>query len=321
MLTNETNETNKDRYVYKHSPHGWAWEVFDKHEALHWLPEEVPMADDIRNFQKQPDDFLKQAMLFFVQADVEVGNTYIDTYLPNYSDLARQSMLLSFANRESIHVKGYAHLVDTLALGDDTYSAFLDDPALLALHRAFALWRERSMSGSEEDRFGGMCANTLMGEGVMLFGLFAMLLNYQRFNKYNGMCTIVAWSIRDEDMHVYGITKLMKTDERFRELSDSTKRRIYKEVYDLFMPLIKQFVKNCFAMAKPEGITEQEVCQFVEFQAQRRSRQANVQDDEISVKNPFPWFDQIIGGVEHSNFFERRATEYSKGNLNGEYAY
>jgi hypothetical protein len=41
-----------------------------------------------------------------------------------------------------------------------------------------------------------MVATSLLGEGVMLFGQFAMLLNFQRFNLFNGMCTIVAWSIK-----------------------------------------------------------------------------------------------------------------------------
>lgn len=311
--------TNKDLYVYKHSPNQWAMELFDLHENLHWLPEEVPLQDDIRNWSEQPEEFLRHIMLFFVQADVEVGNTYIDEYIPHYKDLPIRMMLTSFAARESIHVKAYAHLVDTLNLGDGTYSAFLDDEVLYKLHKRMDFYRENAEGIT--GRYRGMVANTLLGEGVMLFGQFAMLLNYQRHNRFSGMGTLVAWSIRDEDLHVQGIAKLMKVDPQFSALPLRVKQQIYREVYDDLMPLIKTFARNCFNHGKPEGITIEEVEQFLEFQAQRRARQANIQEDEISVVNPFLWFDQLIGGVEHSNFFERRATEYSKNNLVGEYTY
>jgi ribonucleoside-diphosphate reductase beta chain len=37
-------------------------------------------------------------------------------------------------------------------------------------------------------------------------------------------------------------------------------------------------------------------------------------------KNPLPWLDHILNGVEHANFFENRATEYAKGALTGSWA-
>ena len=32
-------------------------------------------------------------------------------------------------------------------------------------------------------------------------------------------------------------------------------------------------------------------------------------------KNPIPWFNEMISGREHSNFFERRGTAYAKGTI------
>jgi ribonucleoside-diphosphate reductase beta chain len=34
-------------------------------------------------------------------------------------------------------------------------------------------------------------------------------------------------------------------------------------------------------------------------------------------KNPLPWLDEILNGVEHANFFENRATEYSRAATRG----
>ena len=34
-------------------------------------------------------------------------------------------------------------------------------------------------------------------------------------------------------------------------------------------------------------------------------------------KNPLTWLDTMLNGVEHMNFFEGRATEYSKASTQG----
>ena len=34
-------------------------------------------------------------------------------------------------------------------------------------------------------------------------------------------------------------------------------------------------------------------------------------------KNPLPWLDEMLNAVEHTNFFENRATEYSKASTSG----
>ncbi|MEK7996493.1 MAG: ribonucleotide-diphosphate reductase subunit beta, partial [Planctomycetota bacterium] len=35
------------------------------------------------------------------------------------------------------------------------------------------------------------------------------------------------------------------------------------------------------------------------------------------AKNPLPWMDQMLGAIEHTNFFENRSTEYSKASTRG----
>jgi ribonucleoside-diphosphate reductase beta chain len=35
--------------------------------------------------------------------------------------------------------------------------------------------------------------------------------------------------------------------------------------------------------------------------------------------NPLPWLQSMLSGVEHANFFEARATEYSKAATRGQW--
>lgn len=315
---------NKDQFIPEHSPHQWAAEITDKHIENRWIPEEVPMGDDIRNWKQDTDESrnrIKDIMLFFTQADVEVENTYIDEYIPHYKgDLAIKSMLTEFAAGENIHVKAYKFLVKTLGIDDSILSAWLDDPNLVKIHDVL---NKYSMTAGVASRFKRMVATSLLGEGTMLFGMFAQLLNYQRHNKYNGMCTIVAWSIRDEDMHVSAIARLIKTDAAFAEYDQQTKWHWFQEVYHELFPLVVNFAMKCFGEQDEfMGISRKEMRNFLVYQAARRVRQANIKDDYLQdMVNPFPWFDQIVGGIEDANFFERRRTAYSKNNLVGEVVY
>ena len=173
----------------------------------------------------------------------------------------------------------------------------------------------------DKARFQAFVATTLFGEGVMLFGQFAMLMNFKRNNMFKGQATIVQWSVRDEDMHVQLLCKLAK--QHFKHIDQATQRDYYYEVASVLMPLILGFVDYCYSAGTPEGLSQEVVYKFLGYQATRRARQAGIldSDKEFSRISPLPWFDQMIGGTEFTNFFERRATAYSKGNLVGVWDY
>lgn len=325
----QLSEEDKVRFVYKDSAaqDDWAYELWEKHEELHWLPKEVPMKDDVTDWANhlttEDKNFITSVLGFFVQADIEVHDTYIHDYLPHYNTLGVKTMLTGFSAREPVHVMGYAYGIETLLQGSAqraVFEKFLNNENLMKLHNALDKYRGEA---DAESRYKHMIATTLFGEGVMLFGQFAMLLNYARNGRLRGLGQIVSWSIRDEDTHVYGVTQLMKRDGRFAGLD---KVHLFEEVSQEIKPLLVQFVKDCFEgygsdTCITQRITLEETLQFLEYQIQRRARQAHITDAPITVQNPFEWFDVMVGGVEHGNFFEVRTTEYAKGNVVGEYDY
>ena len=70
--------------VYKPFHYPWAYDAWLQQQRIHWLPEEVPLADDVKDWQKILTDkernLLTQIFRFFVQADVEVNNCYMGHY-------------------------------------------------------------------------------------------------------------------------------------------------------------------------------------------------------------------------------------------------
>ena len=70
--------------VYKPFRYPWAYDAWLTQQRVHWLPEEVPLADDVKDWQRNlttgERNLLTQIFRFFTQADVEVNNCYMKHY-------------------------------------------------------------------------------------------------------------------------------------------------------------------------------------------------------------------------------------------------
>ena len=72
-----------------------------------------------------------------------------------------------------------------------------------------------------------------------------------------------------------------------------------------------------FGVSDIEGLTPADVKRYIRFIGDRRLTQLGLQPMYQIGDNPLPWMDEILNGVEHTNFFENRVTEYSKASTTG----
>ncbi len=151
-----------------------------------------------------------------------------------------------------------------------------------------------------------------------MFASFAMLLNFQRFGKMRGMGQIIAWSARDETLHTESIIRLYKTflSENPEVDHEFLKRDLYK-ICDTIVGLEDNFITLAFGVGGIEGLTAEDVKLYIRYIADRRLVQLGLEPMYRIAKNPLPWMDEILNGVEHTNFFENRVTEYSKAATTG----
>ena len=115
--------------VYKPFRYPWCYDAWLTQQRIHWLPEEVPLGDDVRDWQKnlsQPEkNLLTQIFRFFTQADVEVNNCYLRHYTTVFKPTEVLMMMTAFAAMETVHVAAYSHLLDTIGMPESEYSAFM----------------------------------------------------------------------------------------------------------------------------------------------------------------------------------------------------
>lgn len=304
--------------IYKPFRYEWAYKAWETQQKIHWLPEEVPLADDVKDWRTklspQERNLLSQIFRFFTQADVEVNNCYMKHYSRIFQPTEINMMLAAFSNMETIHVAAYSLLLDTIGMDEVEYQAFLEYQEMAD---KFDYMQQFNVNDKRE------IAKTLAAfgaftEGMALFASFVILLNFTRYNKMKGMGQIVSWSVRDESLHCENIIKLFRTfiQENPEIWDDELKTAIY-DIARKSVDLEDKFIDLAFEQGGIEGLEPGEVKQYIRYIADRRLIELGMKSNFHVRKNPLPWVDYLISGVEHTNFFENRPTAYSKSSTQG----
>ena len=215
---------------------------------------------------------------------------------------------------ETIHIAAYSHLMDTIGMPEVEYEAFLQIKEMRDKYDYMQQFNTKSKVNIAKTLaiFGGFT------EGLQLFASFAILLNFPRFNKMKGMGQIVTWSARDESLHTESIIKLYNTF--IDENPDVDIEELQRDLYIACNTMIEHedaFIDRAFELGNVEGLRSEEVKQYIRYIANIRLNQLKLQPIYKIAENPLPWMDEMLNAVEHTNFFENRATEYSKASTQG----
>ena len=302
---------------YKPFEYPWAFEFWKRQQQLHWLPEEVPLGEDCRDWAQKLSDhernLLTQIFRFFTQADVEVQDCYHEKYGRIFKPTEIKMMLAAFSNMETVHIAAYSHLLDTIGMPESEYGAFLEYSEMKDKHdylQGFGVDSDEDIAKTLA-MFGGFT------EGLQLFASFAMLMNFPRFNKMKGMGQIVSWSVRDESLHCEGIIKLFHTFVRERDCYTPQVKREIRDMCHHTVGLEDNFIDLAFEMGPVNGMSPDEIKRYIRYIADWRLGQLGLKPMFMIKDHPLPWLAPLLNGVEHANFFEQRATEYSKAATRG----
>ena len=311
----------EESQTYKPFLYPWAVELTKKHEEIHWVEDEAELSEDVQDWKTKlssdEKDFIINVLRLFTQSDVQVGSNYHEFLIPKMKNNEIRNMLASFAAREGVHQRAYALLNDTLGLPEEEFHKFLEYKEMADKLDFMANNNITSLQG-----LALALAQSVFNEGMSLFASFVMLLNFQRFGKMKGMGTIVEWSIRDESLHVQGNAKLFRTlcEEHPRIVNDEIKSKIYQMAKDAVM-LEDKFIRLSFKNNEVQGLSEEDVKQYIRHIADRRLLQLGMKAKYKAKDNPLPWLDWVLNGASHDNFFEKRVTEYSVVGMEGDWGW
>src|SRR6201986_786337 len=252
----------------------WAYEFWKRQQQTHWMGEEVPLGNDIKDWTSDRMTDAERALLtqifrFFTQSDVEVGDNYLKRYIPIFQPLEVQMMMAAFTNMETVHIDAYALILKTLGMPQTEFEAFRDYSEL----RAKADYMHSFGVGTVSDVARTLAMFGAFTEGMSLFASFAMLMNFPRFNKMNGMGQIVSWSVRDESLHCEGITKLYHA---WAQETGCVTKQVRDDIRDVAHNMVKLeggFVDLAFSLGDVQGMTADYIKSYVHYIADWRLTQ------------------------------------------------
>ncbi len=314
-----SNLLKSESKIFKPFKYPWCFEAYKTHEKMHWLPDEIPLADDVKDYNMDSargQKFIEEVMKLFTTNDIAAGQGY-DVLLRVFKPTEVQMMLRSFVARENIHIEAYSLFTETLGFSDDIYAEFLDIPQMniktefldKAKVKKYEDYKQMGMTDVEVDKqFRRAVARMLAVyggglEGISLMAQFAMLLNFQFQNKYKGLCQIVDWSIKDEAQHQEHNSHLFR--EFVAENPDIFDDELKYDIYQAIREVVAQEEVLIDYLNPPH--MENEICKmYVRYCADNALKLLGMKPNYNECKeNPLPYMDEVTSGVSLVNFFEQ----------------
>mgnify|MGYP003327449752 FL=1 len=312
------------RVVYRPFLYPQAFEYFSKQAMAHWVPTEVSMASDIRDYNEVLSRAEKSVVIkilrLFTTIEIDAEEYWSGHVAKWFPHPEIQQMAALNGGMEAIHIWGYDYLSQSLDLPLSEYEAFLKDPAMKAKKQR--LGDVLSKTETLQDKALSLAVFSAFTEGVSLFSSFAILMSFSRFGKLKGVANIVSWSVRDESLHSEAGCWLFKKliEENPSLMNDKLKQDILEAARHT-VELEDDYIDSVFADGEIEGLSSKDLKAYIRFRANTKLEDLGLRRnwrnlDMQAVKRITGWFDIMVSGGEHADFFALRSTAYSKGHVN-----
>jgi ribonucleoside-diphosphate reductase beta chain len=307
----------------------WARKHYKDGIANNWVPEEIPMQDDVEQWKsgyaltENERRMVLWNLGFFSTAESLTANNIVLAIYNNVTNPECRQYLLRQAFEEAVHVDTFVYACDTLGLDpNEIYNMYMDIPSIKRkddfvveltkniMQPGFTTETQEDIRNFLRDLIGFY----VIMEGIFFYAGFAMMLGLRRRNKMTGTGQQFEYILRDESVHLAFGNDLIHAIRRENpgvwtpEFEDEIKDLIYEAVL-----LEKDYVYD----ACPNGIvgvTPETFCQYVEYIADKRLDRLGM-DKLYYSTNPFPWLSQSMDLPKEKNFFETRVTEYQVSSL------
>ena len=302
------------------------YEIAETHRKMNWTIEEVrKLGQDVKDWKTLDADekaVYQFLLLYFTQADVDVAGSYFENLSKWYTQPELRFWLAQVIQREATHVQSYAMLPDQFGISKTDYCDMLDVDAVFD-QREFMI--AQAETDSFEDRVLTLTKH-ICGEGIGIYGIFLMLINGQRFGVMTCLGQeVVAWSARDENQHVDGLTWLLN-----KELSENACEvtpELIEKIKLMFVNSVNRGValaKCAYSKGSLRDLSIEQIEVFLKQLANARIKSLNIGIDSVFpdvTDEILPQVGLLFAKSSLVNFFEASNTNYSVGSLTGDWVY
>ncbi|WP_048602642.1 ribonucleotide-diphosphate reductase subunit beta [Rubeoparvulum massiliense] len=307
-----------------HIKYEWAYKMYRAMMNNFWIPEEIPLAQDAKDYQTKLSTGEKRAyhkiLSFLIFLDsIQTNN------LPNINDYITApevNLCLSVhAFQEAVHSQSYGYILESVVtpeIREQIYQEWRDDPHLLKRNRFITdLYEAFLANPTEKQLIKTMMANYIL-EGIYFYSGFSFFFALARMEKMMGTATEIKYIQRDELTHLALFQAIFQ--ELRRENSSWFTQDLIEELRGMMAEAVEheiawgQYVMN----EEIPGLTNEAINLYIRYLGNQRLERLGLEPLYPEVKDhPLRWVERFndLNGVK-TDFFEQKVTNYSKaGNL------
>ena len=287
-------------------------EVWNRLTGNFWLPEKVPLSNDVQSWARLSDAERQLTMRVFTGLtllDTIQGTVGAVSLIPDALTPHEEAVYTNIAFMESVHARSYSSIFSTLASTREIDEAFTWSEENEALQRKASIVLDYYHG---DDPLKRKVASTLL-ESFLFYSGFFLPMHFSSRAQLTNTADLIRLIIRDEAVHGYYIGYKY---QRGLELVDQAKRDELKNyTYDLLFELYDNECKYTADLYDNVGLTE-DVKTFLHYNANKAlmnlGYEALFPRDETDV-NPAILSALSPNADENHDFFSGSGSSYVIG--------
>ncbi len=240
-------------------------EVWDRLTANFWLPEKVPLSNDVQSWNTltaEEQDLTMKVFTGLTLLDTIQGTVGAVSLLPDAVTLHEEAVYTNIAFMESVHAKSYSSIFSTLASTRMIDDAFRWSDENEHLQRKADIVLDRYVG---DDPLKKKIASTLL-ESFLFYSGFYLPMHFSSHAKLTNTADLIRLIIRDEAVHGYYIG--YKYQRGLESESPQRQAELKEYTYDLLDELYENEVAYTESLYDTVGWTE-EVKKFLHYNANK----------------------------------------------------
>ena len=287
-------------------------EVWDRLTGNFWLPEKVPLSNDVQSWNRLTESEQQLVMRVFTGLtllDTVQGTVGAVSLIPDAITPHEEAVYTNIAFMESVHAKSYSQIFSTLSNTKQIDEAFRWSEFNEPLQKKANIVMDYYQGDDPEKR---KVASTLL-ESFLFYSGFYLPMHYSSRGELTNTADIIRLIIRDEAVHGYYIGyKFQKAVEK----ADAARQAELKEyTFSLLMELYDNEEEYTEDLYDPVGWTE-EVKTFLRYNANKAlmnlGYEALFPQDQVEV-NPAILASLSPNADENHDFFSGSGSSYVMG--------
>jgi ribonucleoside-diphosphate reductase beta chain len=239
--------------------------VWNRLTANFWMPEKVPLSNDIQAWGNLTEEERLLTMRVFTgltMLDTIQGTVGAMSLMPDARTQHEEAVITNIAFMESVHAKSYSSVFSTLTSTQEIENAFRwsEENPYLQKKAEIVLKYYRG-----DDPLKRKAASTLL-ESFLFYSGFYWPMYLSSRGRLTNTADLIRLIIRDEAVHGYYIG--YKFQLAFNELSEEKREELKEYTYDLLLELYENECKYTHDLYDDIGLAE-DVKKFLHYNANK----------------------------------------------------